>query len=101
MHRNVGSVSARALMGVLGAAAILAFVALGAPVAHAITNCSTDTTVDGEELAFLALLNGYRASAGLGQVAISPNLTRSASWLATDMAARSYFAHVDSFGRDP
>ncbi len=49
----------------------------------------------------LALINTYRASNG--RQAVSPNgaLTSAAAWMAGDMAAKNYLAHVSSDGRSP
>lgn len=66
-------------------------------------------TIDGEahnlragaEADLIAIVNSYRAANGLQ--AVSPNgaLTGAASWMAGDMAAKSYIAHVSSDGRSP
>ncbi len=70
--------------------------------ASALTNCSVaDNSVDGEETAFLGLINNYRAQNGLGALSLSTNLNRSSTWLAVDMANKSYFSHTDSLGRSP
>lgn len=70
--------------------------------ASALTNCSVaDNSIDGEESAFLGLINNYRAQNGLGALTLSTNLNRSSTWLAVDMANKSYFSHTDSLGRSP
>ncbi len=70
--------------------------------AQALTNCSGGSmALDGEETAFLGLINNYRAQNGLGPLTISTNLNRSSAWLSQDMGAKSYFAHTDSLGRSP
>jgi uncharacterized protein YkwD len=70
--------------------------------AGALTNCSVaDTSLDGEELAFLGIINGYRSDNGLGQLTISTNLTRAATWKVNDMGTNGYFAHTDPSGRGP
>lgn len=70
--------------------------------ASALTNCSVASTdIDSEEQAFLGLINNYRAQNGLGALTISTNLTRAATWHATDMGANNYFSHTDSLGRSP
>lgn len=69
---------------------------------HALTNCNVaDTTVDGEELALLAQINALRTSRGAPALTIAPALTRSASWMADDLAHHSAFGHTDSLGRTP
>ena len=47
------------------------------------------------------LINEYRAQNGKGQLKISASLTRAAEWMSGDMAAKNYFSHTDSQGRDP
>lgn len=58
-------------------------------------------TIDTEEQTMLRLINEYRAQNGLRQLKISIALTRAAEWMSADMAARNYFGHTDSQGRDP
>jgi uncharacterized protein YkwD len=60
-----------------------------------------DGSLEPEEAAFLALINQYRQSRGLAPLAINPNLTAAAEWMSQDMAAKGYFSHTDSLGRDP
>ncbi len=70
--------------------------------AHALTNCSvSDYSLDSEEMAFLALINQYRADNGLGALTISTNLNRAAHWMGNDLGVNNYFAHTDSLGRSP
>ncbi|MCA9831367.1 MAG: CAP domain-containing protein [Dehalococcoidia bacterium] len=72
------------------------------PAAVAAGNCSsTDPSLDAEEIAFYLLINQYRANNGLKPLTISTHLTRSAAWMAQDMAMRGYFSHTDSFGLAP
>jgi uncharacterized protein YkwD len=54
-----------------------------------------------EEAAVLALINDYRQANGLAPLAVQPQLTAAARWLSGDMAAKRYFSHTDSAGRDP
>lgn len=73
-----------------------------APPAAALTDCDADHPVnDAEELAFLGIINTYRADRGLHVLTISVNLNREAGWMARDMAANRYFGHYDSLGRHP
>ncbi len=60
----------------------------------------TDPSLDAEENAFLGIINEYRASQGLGALVVSPTLETSSRWLSQDMAAKGYFDHTDSLGRD-
>jgi hypothetical protein len=57
--------------------------------------------IDGEEQAFLGLINEYRAANGLGPLALNSTLNDVARWMANDMASNNYFSHTDSLGRDP
>lgn len=57
--------------------------------------------MDGEESAFLTMINDYRASHGLGKLSVNGKLTDAGRWMANDMAAKDYFSHTDSLGRDP
>jgi uncharacterized protein YkwD len=77
--------------------------ALIAVVALAATSISVSPVValDGEESAFLAQLNDYRVSNGLGTLSANGKLNDTARWMAGDMAAKDYFSHTDSLGRDP
>jgi uncharacterized protein YkwD len=58
-------------------------------------------TLDAEESAFVVLINAYRLQNGLGKLQVSAALTQSSKWMSTDMAAKDYFSHTDSLGRDP
>ena len=59
------------------------------------------STLDSEEQTVLKLINDYRAQNGLNPLRASLALTRSADWMSADMAAKNYFNHTDSSGRDP
>lgn len=86
-------------MVVLGA---LAWTAAAPPAADALSNCDvSDASIDGEEQAFLRLINDYRAKNGAGPLSIDSALTRAATWMAADLSARSGFGHTDSAGRSP
>jgi uncharacterized protein YkwD len=56
---------------------------------------------DSEEWAFLTLINNFRAQNGLGPLQVSSALNSSSHWMSSDMAAKNYFSHTDSLGRDP
>lgn len=84
------------MAAVLALAVLLGGVALTqAPEAVALTNCSVDASIDGEEQEFLRLINEHRAAHGLPPLALSQSLTRSAAWKSNDMAQNNYFAHDD------
>ena len=57
--------------------------------------------LDNEETAVLDLINQYRASNGLGTLALNGTLNNAARWMSEDMATSNYFSHTDSLGRDP
>lgn len=65
------------------------------------TDDKTTVILDGEEEAFLALINQYREQNGLTSLTFVPELTTAAEWMSNDMGANAYFDHVDSLGRDP
>ena len=70
--------------------------------AHALTNCTVaDYSLDGEEQAFLTLINQYRSQNGLSALLISTNLNRAAAWMSNDMGVNARFSHTDSLGRAP
>jgi uncharacterized protein (TIGR03437 family) len=74
----------------------LTFLTLAAPLASAQT-----PTLDAEELAFVTLINNYRAQNGLGALKVSIALTNASEWMSADMGQKNYFSHTDSLGRDP
>jgi uncharacterized protein YkwD len=62
---------------------------------------SAATGLDSEEADFLSRVNAYRQTSGAGALTVSPTLTQAAKWMSGDMAAKRYFDHTDSQGRDP
>jgi hypothetical protein len=56
---------------------------------------------DNEELAFLTLINNYRASNGLPSLTMSNSLYNSSEDHSWDMAARNFFSHTGSNGSSP
>lgn len=58
-------------------------------------DCAADPSLDGEEQAFLVLINNHRAANGLGPLAASYALSKAAQWKSQDMGANGYFAHDD------
>lgn len=58
-------------------------------------DCTTDPALDSEELAFLTLINNYRAENGRGPLAASFTLSKAAQWKSNDMGVNRYFAHDD------
>jgi uncharacterized protein YkwD len=65
-----------------------------ATIAHA------QPTLDAEQTAFLTLINNYRAANGAGPLQVSIALQNAAQWMSGDLAAKNYFSHTDSLGRD-
>ncbi len=84
---------AAALIGVL---AFAGFSATGGA-----SQTQADTAMDAEELAFMVLINDYRAQNGRGPLIIDQSLQAAADWMSTDMGEENYFAHNDSLGRTP
>ncbi len=58
-------------------------------------------SLDSEESAFLGLINNFRAQNGVQGLQVSAALENSSRWMSNDMAAKNYFSHTDSAGRDP
>src|ERR1043166_5604000 len=58
-------------------------------------------TLDSEQSAFVTLINTYRAQNGAGPLQVSVALQQSSQWMSGDLAAKNYFSHTDSLGRDP
>jgi uncharacterized protein YkwD len=52
-------------------------------------------------VAFLGLINDYRAQNGIAPLQVSVTLTQASDWMSTDMASKNYFSHTDSQNRDP
>jgi uncharacterized protein YkwD len=75
---------------------ILGLISLGALPAAA-----QSPLIDNEEQYMLKLINEYRGQRKLSQLKVSVALTRAAEFMSADMAAKSYFSHTDSMGRDP
>lgn len=86
------------VLGLLGASLIFD---VTQPAAAAGACAVESVNVDGEEAAFLAIINDYRADHGLRRLTLSANLNREAEWMANDMPRSGYFGHTDSLGRDP
>lgn len=70
-------------------------------LAVSFTAVAQTPAIDAEEQGVLKLINDYRAQNGLGTLRVSVALTRAADWMSADMAAKNYFSHTDSAGRDP
>jgi uncharacterized protein YkwD len=81
---------------------LVAALANARPVAAAgdCTVSATDAAIDSDEQAMLTAINTYRQQNGLGALASSSTLNRSAAWLSNDMAAKRALNQTDSLGRD-
>ena len=55
---------------------------------------SADACADSEEVAFLSLINDYRAASGLRPLSLSSSLSSAAAYHSVDMAAKGYLAHT-------
>jgi uncharacterized protein YkwD/uncharacterized protein YraI len=55
---------------------------------------SADACADSEEVAFLALINDYRAASGLRPLSISASLSSAAAYHSVDMSENGYLAHT-------
>ncbi len=87
--------------------AVILGLALAAIAIGSSTSAAAVTTVDRASRAasaqndLVALINAYRASNGVGPLSANGALTNAAAWMAADMAAKNYIAHVSSDGRSP
>ena len=73
--------------------AVMAILVGALPVASA-------ADADTERRRFLELINEYRAQNGAPALEINSKLEAAAQWMSADMAAKNYFSHTDSLGRD-
>ena len=81
--------------------ALAALLSLAALSATAVVSRAQTPTLDSQESAFLTLINNYRSQNGAGPLQVSVALENSSTWMSNDMAAKNYFSHTDSLGRDP
>jgi hypothetical protein len=58
-------------------------------------------SLDTQESDLVSLVNSFRATRGLANLAVSDTLTFAAKWMATDMAVYDYFSHTSRDGRAP
>lgn len=91
------------LSAALAALGLLCLVApWGVSASRAAEMCSSPTPqLDEEEIAFVALLNEYRAARGVEPLMTSATLSAAADWHAHDLGGGDTFSHHDSLGRDP
>ncbi len=104
---NPGSPQGSSLAFRLGAALrpalLLTFAATLALAAILATGSGTaaDPSLDGEELAFLSLINDYRAQNGRAPLVTDCRLNAAADWFANDMAIDNYWANNHHDNEDP
>jgi uncharacterized protein YkwD len=79
------------LAGTLGG--LLAALAFALAMPAALT--SADPQLDSDELAFVTLINDYRAQNGLGPLSIDWEMQASSDWMSADMGINGYFDHYD------
>jgi uncharacterized protein YkwD len=83
------------------ASLLLAFVTVVWADPAAVVSAQSGYAPDGEEAAFVDLINGYRADLGLGPLSPSYDLGAAADYHSTDMATNNYFDHYLFDGTDP
>lgn len=87
---------------ILNGRGVSAFFSLFVFAAGSATTLTAQTNaLDAEQSAFVTLINNYRAQNGAGALQVSVALQNSSQWMSGDMAAKNYFSHTDSLGRDP
>jgi uncharacterized protein YkwD len=86
----------RNILLALAAVAVIAVALVhSAPIANAGGPCASTASQDGQEQAFLNLINEYRDQHDLGPLVLSSSLTRAAAWKSAHMANNNYFSHDD------
>ena len=97
MHTRLHT--ARRSLAIAAVVIAAAVAALAAPAAEAVTNCTYSPSwgTNRADLAsqVVTLINQYRVSIGLSQLATSSPLTASSEWKSLHMANYGYFAHDD------
>src|SRR5262249_52408049 len=73
---------------------VSAMLGIATPVAHAVTRDASGYCADSEELAFLTLINNYRAQNALGPLVLTQTLGASSDYHSTDMATYNYVDHT-------
>src|SRR5216117_220048 len=74
----------------LGTAALLPLIAFAAVIAASALSATPAVALDGEEQAFLGLINQYRAQNGLGGLSLDGQLNDASKWMSQDMCAKNY-----------
>ncbi|MFB3093256.1 MAG: CAP domain-containing protein, partial [Dehalococcoidia bacterium] len=72
---------------------MLAFAVAVVAVAGMPRGAEADPAIDGEEQAFLGLINNYRAQNGLGTLSFNTELNNAGDWMSNDMGVNDYFSH--------
>ena len=81
--------------------AIVLGVALGIGALAGFASAAPGYSPDQEELAFLGLINDYRAQIGAGPLTLNTELGAAADYHSLDMATHNYVAHTLADGTDP
>ncbi len=84
------------MMRELALASLLAFTPV---VAHQ-ASAACATTPPASFAPAVNEINQFRAQNGRAALCWNGNVAQAAQWLASDMAAKNYFSHIDSLGRD-
>jgi uncharacterized protein YkwD len=72
------------------------FVSFACAVVLAIASqAAADSALDREEIAFLHLINEYRAQHGLGGLTPSPTMNVAADWMSHEMGVQDFFSHEE------
>jgi hypothetical protein len=81
--------------------AIVLGLALATGALAGLASAAPGYSPDQEELAFLGLINDYRAQVGAGPLTINAVLGAAADYHSLDMATHNYFGHILWDGTDP
>lgn len=95
---RTGPVALRLALIIPALAALLFILGPAVRPAHADAASRTISDVEIQQVRFI---NNFRAARGLRTLRIDGTLSRTASWMGSDMASQGYFGHTDSRGRDP
>ncbi len=96
----IATTAAPVIIATTAAPVIIATTAAPVIIATTAAPAPTGDQLDAEVAGFLARINVYRVQNNATALVISPGLMRMATWMSGDMAAKGYFSHTDSLGRD-
>jgi uncharacterized protein YkwD len=101
LRTGTGGKGAMRRLALLVGSILLALTALSWAGSAPVVIAQEGYTPDAEELAFVDLVNGYRASLGLGTLTLNYELGAAADYHSYDMATNNYFDHYALDGTDP